>query len=114
MSISTATGRGPASAQQSAKLMNGAEILVKCLELEGADTIFAYPGGANEHWNQEAGQVWLERAREQWTSNLWINPIPEKYWGHTHSIKMIREIFEDRMVPMTLRGPEEGMKELTR
>ena len=47
MSISTATGRGPASAQQSAKLMNGAEILVKCLELEGADTIFAYPGGAS-------------------------------------------------------------------
>ncbi len=27
--------------------MNGAEILVKCLELEGADTIFAYPGGAS-------------------------------------------------------------------
>ena len=74
----------------------------------------AYPGGANEHWNQEAGQVWLERAREQWTSNLWINPIPEKYWGHTHSIKMIREIFEDRMVPMTLQGIEQGMKELTR
>ena len=22
----------------------------------------AYPGGANEHWNQEAGQVWLQRA----------------------------------------------------
>ena len=47
MSISTATARGPASAQQNAKLMNGAEILVKCLELEGADTIFAYPGGAS-------------------------------------------------------------------
>jgi len=47
MSISTATGRGPASAQKSAKLMNGAEILVRCLELEGADTIFAYPGGAS-------------------------------------------------------------------
>ncbi|MEX1045123.1 MAG: biosynthetic-type acetolactate synthase large subunit [Chthoniobacterales bacterium] len=47
MSISTATARGPASAQQSAKLMNGAEILVRCLELEGADTIFAYPGGAS-------------------------------------------------------------------
>ena len=27
--------------------MNGAEILVRCLELEGADTIFAYPGGAS-------------------------------------------------------------------
>ncbi|MEQ9693504.1 VWA domain-containing protein [Shimia sp. SDUM112013] len=74
----------------------------------------AYPGGANEHWNQEAGQVWLERARDQWASHLWINPVPEKYWGHTHSIQMIREIFEDRMVPMTLQGIEAGMKELTR
>ncbi len=74
----------------------------------------AYPGGANEHWNQEAGQVWLGRAREQWTSNLWINPVPEKYWEYTHSIGMIREIFEDRMVPMTLAGLEQGMRELTR
>ncbi len=74
----------------------------------------AYPGGASEHWNQEAGQVWLGRAREQWASNLWINPVPEKYWEYTHSIGMIREIFEDRMVPMTLAGLEQGMRELTR
>ncbi len=74
----------------------------------------AYPGGANEHWNQEAGQVWLQRAREKWASNLWINPVPEKYWEYTHSIGMIREIFEDRMVPMTLSGLEQGMRELTR
>ncbi len=74
----------------------------------------AYPGGANEHWNQEAGQVWLQRAREQWSSNLWINPVPEKYWDYTHSVGMIREIFENRMVPMTLAGLEQGMRELTR
>ena len=46
--------------------------------------------------------------------HLWINPIPEKYWDYTHSIQMVKEIFEDRMVPMTLRGLEDGMKELTR
>ncbi|WP_338548241.1 vWA domain-containing protein [Roseovarius phycicola] len=74
----------------------------------------AYPGGANEHWNAEAGQVWLERARQQWPDHLWINPVPEAYWGYTHSIGMIREIFEDRMVPMTLQGIERGMKELGR
>jgi uncharacterized protein with von Willebrand factor type A (vWA) domain len=75
----------------------------------------AYPGGANEHWNAESGQVWLERARDQWNSHLWINPIPEKYWDYTHSIKMIQEIFgTDRMVPMTLSGLEQGMKGLTR
>ncbi|MHC9237762.1 vWA domain-containing protein [Pseudooceanicola sp. 502str34] len=74
----------------------------------------AYPGGANEHWNPEAGQVWLERAREQWPAHLWINPVPEKYWGYTQSITMIREIFEERMVPMTLQGLEAGMRELTK
>ncbi|GAA6192169.1 VWA domain-containing protein [Phaeobacter sp. NW0010-22] len=74
----------------------------------------AYPGGANEHWNPEAGQVWLQRAREQWKSNLWINPVPEKYWDYTHSISMIKEIFEANMVPMTLSGLEQGMRDLTR
>jgi len=74
----------------------------------------AYPGGANEHWNQEAGQVWLERALDQWTSNLWINPLPEQHWQYTHSIGMIRDIFKNRMVPMTLEGLERGMRELTR
>ncbi|WP_371157043.1 VWA domain-containing protein [Jannaschia sp. 2305UL9-9] len=74
----------------------------------------AYPGGANEHWNEEAGQVWLERARTQWASNLWINPLPETHWPHTHSVRMIREIFEDRMVPMTLDGLSRGMRLLTR
>ncbi|WP_121063678.1 vWA domain-containing protein [Chachezhania antarctica] len=74
----------------------------------------AYPGGANEHWNAEAGQVWLQRTREQWRSNLWINPVPEKYWDYTQSIKMVRDIFEDNMVPMTLAGLEKGMKELTK
>ena len=74
----------------------------------------AYPGGANEHWNPEAGQVWLQRTREQWKSNLWINPVPEKYWSYTHSIQMIQEIFGGNMVPMTLSGLEKGMKDLTR
>jgi uncharacterized protein len=74
----------------------------------------AHPGGANEHWNPEAGQVWLDRARIQWPDHLWINPVPQKYWGYTHSIGMISELFENRMVPMTLQGLEAGMRELTR
>ncbi|NRA99041.1 MAG: VWA domain-containing protein [Rhodobacteraceae bacterium] len=74
----------------------------------------AMPGGANEHWNREAGQVWLERARDQWASHLWINPVAEKYWGYTQSIAMIQTIFgAERMVPMTLEGLTRGMKVLT-
>ncbi|MEM8774541.1 MAG: VWA domain-containing protein [Pseudomonadota bacterium] len=74
----------------------------------------AFAGGANEHWNEEAGQVWLDRARQQWPDNLWLNPVRESHWGYTQSIHMIREIFEDRMVPMTLSGIEKGMKLLGR
>ena len=74
----------------------------------------ALPGGANEHWNEEAGQVWLARARETWPEHLWLNPVPEHYWSYTHSIGMVRDIFEDRMVPMTLEGLERGMKLLGR
>ncbi len=74
----------------------------------------AHPGGANEYWNAEAGQVWLERARAQWPDHLWINPVPRHEWGYTRSIAMIREIFDDRMVPMTLEGLDQGMKTLVR
>ncbi|MEJ2029986.1 MAG: VWA domain-containing protein [Maritimibacter sp.] len=74
----------------------------------------AVPGGANEHWNKEAGKVWLSRAREAWPNHLWINPLPEDHWRYTQSVAMIREIFEDRMVPMTLDGIERGMRELGR
>lgn len=74
----------------------------------------AYRGGANEHWNDETGQVWLERAREQWSDNMWINPLPEQHWRYTQSVQMINQIFEGRMVPMTIDGIERGMKELGR
>lgn len=74
----------------------------------------AYPGGANEHWNAEAGSQWLHRAREQWPSHVWINPVKETQWGYTHSIGMVQEIFENRMVPMTLQGLDAGMRLLTR
>ncbi|WP_432450203.1 vWA domain-containing protein [Aliiroseovarius marinus] len=74
----------------------------------------AYRGGANEHWNDETGQTWLQRAREQWPDHLWLNPLPETHWRYTQSVQMISEIFEGRMVPMTLEGIERGMKELGR
>lgn len=71
-----------------------------------------HPGGANEHWNPESGQVWLERACTQWPNHLWINPVPESQWQYTQSTRMIRDIMEGRMVPMTLEGIARGVKEL--
>jgi uncharacterized protein len=64
---------------------------------------------------RRGGQVWLERARDQWPGSVWINPVPEAHWGWTQSIAMIRDIFgAERMVPMTLQGIERGMKVLGR
>ena len=74
----------------------------------------AFPGGANEHYNAESGQVWLDRIRSQWPNCLWINPVKQNLWGYTQSIEMIKDIFEGKMVPMTLEGLEKGMKELAR
>ncbi len=74
----------------------------------------AYPGGASEHWNEEAGEVWLRRAIDKWPSSVWINPVPERQWRYTHSIQMIREIFAERMFPMTVEGLGAAMKDLSR
>ena len=71
----------------------------------------AIPGGANEHWNAEPGEIWLRRAFDQWPDALWINPVPESHWDYMHSNKMIREIIgEERMVPLTLDGLSRGMR----
>ena len=70
------------------------------------------PGGANEHWNAEAGQVWLRRACTQWPHHVWINPVPEADWGHTQSTRLIADIFDGKMVPMTLDGITRGIREL--
>ncbi len=74
----------------------------------------AYQGGSVEHWNPEAGALWLQRALNQWPNAVWINPVREKHWSYTHSIGMIREIFADRMYPLTLKGLEQATKELSR
>ncbi|WP_127521227.1 VWA domain-containing protein [Mesorhizobium sp. Z1-4] len=74
----------------------------------------AYPGGSVEHWNAEPGAVWLNRVLEHWPNAVWINPVREKHWGYTHSIQMVRELFANRMYPLTLSGLERATKELSR
>ena len=74
----------------------------------------AYPGGASEHWNEEAGEVWLRRALDQWPATVWLNPTPQKAWRYTQSTQMIRELFDERMYPLTLSGIGDAVKELVR
>ena len=70
------------------------------------------PGGSVEHWNDETGMVWLKRLTDLYRRAIWINPTQEAHWPWTQSIKMVRELMEDRMYPMTAKGLEEGMKAL--
>ena len=73
-----------------------------------------YPGGSVEHWNEEAGDVWMRRMLDVYHAAAWLNPIPEKSWGHSQSIQMIRAVMEDRMYPLSLEGLDRAMKSLTR
>jgi uncharacterized protein with von Willebrand factor type A (vWA) domain len=41
-----------------------------------------------------------------------LNPEPEQRWDYTPSVKLTRELMEDRMFPLTLRGLDAGIKSL--
>jgi len=72
-------------------------------------------GGSVEHWNEEAGGIWLKRLVDIYPNLIWINPSPEKYWPYSQSTSIIQEIIgKDRMFPMTLSGIESAMKVLAR
>ena len=72
------------------------------------------PGGSVEHWNEEAGAVWLTRARQQWEKCVWLNPVAERYWSYSASVGMIRELLDERMFPLTIDGLDRAMRALTR
>lgn len=74
----------------------------------------AMPGGSVEHWNEEAGAVWLQRLLQVYPKTVWINPLKPNYWEYTQSISMIRDLVEDRMYSLTLSGLEDAMRELVR
>lgn len=73
-----------------------------------------YPGGSVEHWNEESGEVWMKRITEVYRSAVWLNPVAEKNWEHSSSIRMISTLMEGRMFPLTLDGLDRAMRELSR
>jgi len=74
----------------------------------------AAQGGSVEHFNEEAGQVWLERLTRTYSACVWLNPVPESEWPHTQSIRMVRQLVGGRMYPLTLDGLDQAMRELVR
>ncbi|HIG22754.1 MAG TPA: VWA domain-containing protein [Henriciella marina] len=74
-----------------------------------------YAGGSVEHWNEEAGGLWIQRFVEQFPNFVWLNPVKAGAWDYTGSIKLVNELIgPGRMFEMTLQGLEDAMKELSR
>ena len=72
------------------------------------------PGGSVEHMNEEPGSVWLKRVTGIYEHCVWLNPIAEKHWDWTSSLKLIRDLMGSRMYPLTLEGLDRAMRELMR
>ena len=70
------------------------------------------PGGSVEHFNAEAGSVWLKRLMKAYPKFVWINPRPQNTWRHTASLQIIRELLEGRMYPLTLSGLDDAIEAL--
>jgi len=73
-----------------------------------------HAGGSIEHYNEEAGAVWLQRMATTYPAAVWLNPVPEQYWSYTGSIQLVRQLMQDRMYPLTLAGLDDAMRTLSR
>jgi uncharacterized protein with von Willebrand factor type A (vWA) domain len=71
-----------------------------------------YAGGSVEHWNEEPGSVWIKRLLNTYPKAVWLNPEPQERWDYTPSTKLIRDIMDERMYPLTIAGLDDAIKEL--
>jgi uncharacterized protein with von Willebrand factor type A (vWA) domain len=71
-------------------------------------------GGNIEYHNEEAGAVWMQRLLTTYPKLVWLNPMPEEYWPRTHSIKLVRDLVENRMFPLTIAGLDQAMAYLSK
>jgi len=71
-----------------------------------------YAGGSVEHWNEEPGAVWIKRLLNTYHKAIWLNPEPRERWDFTPSVKLTRELMDDRMFPLTIAGLDEGIRAL--
>jgi uncharacterized protein with von Willebrand factor type A (vWA) domain len=71
-----------------------------------------YAGGSVEHWNEEPGAVWIERLLKAFPKAIWLNPEPRARWDYTPSVKLTRELMDERMYPLTVAGLDQGIKRL--
>jgi len=72
------------------------------------------PGGSVEHFNEETGAAWMERVARTYPACVWLNPVAEKEWDYTQSIRIMRQLMGGRIYALTLEGLDKAMRELVR
>ena len=73
-----------------------------------------HAGGSVEHWNEEPGAAWMERFSEIYDKVIWLNPTPQETWEYSSSVMMTQELIGGNMYPLTIKGLEEGMGQLSK
>ena len=73
-----------------------------------------HAGGSVEHWNEEPGAAWMERFDEIYDKIIWLNPTPQETWEYSSSVMMTQDLVGGKMYPLTIKGLEEGMSELSK
>jgi uncharacterized protein len=72
------------------------------------------PGGSVEHWNREAGALWMQRLCAAFPRLVWLNPEDAARWSYAPSVRITRELIGGRMFPLTLAGLDRAIGELRR
>ena len=72
------------------------------------------PGGSVEHFNEEAGRVWMERIVATYPACVWLNPVPQAEWATSASIRLLRQVLAGRMYPLTIEGLDAAMRDWDR
>lgn len=71
-------------------------------------------GGSVEHFNEEPGSAWFYRLKSHFQKVIWLNPESERAWNATQSIASTRQLVDNHMYPLTIKGIEEGMRYLSK
>jgi uncharacterized protein with von Willebrand factor type A (vWA) domain len=70
------------------------------------------PGGSIEHWNTEAGAVWMQRLCTAFPRLVWLNPQDPAHWDYTPSVRVTRELVNGRVYPLSIAGLDHAIGEL--
>ena len=62
------------------------------------------PGGSIEHWNKDSGESWINKVTGHFYKTAWLNPVHEDHWDYTSTIKMINNLMDQKMFPLTISG----------